>query len=370
MGKFQNLVYTLMTHEEESNLRKVALAPLFLLSFFYGLALKVRRCLFHCRLFQVRSLPCKVISVGNITLGGTGKTPIVCLLADMLQKKGYATAVLSRGYKGSFRKSAGVVSDGQKILMNAQEAGDEPVLLAETLSGVPILVGKERWVSGRYAVERFHSQVVILDDGFQHLGVKRDLNLLLIDSIHPFGNGHLFPRGNLREPLEEISRADAIVLTKGGNFDNIKELKRNFNRAWESLPVFRVAYRSVAIRVAGKSQCLSVKSIQGRKVLAFAGIAKPESFRETLLGLNAKISCFESFPDHYPYRSRDIERLWKKGEDLGAEALITTEKDWVRLGSASCSSIPLWILSIRHEFLDQDLERFEGFFWSHLENPT
>ncbi len=370
MGNFQNLVYTIMACEEESKLRKVALAPLSLLSFFYGLALKIRLFLFHCGIFHMRTLPCKVISVGNITLGGTGKTPFVCLLAEIVRGKGYATAILSRGYKGSFRKGVGVVSDGEKIRMNAREAGDEPFLLAATLPDVPVLVGKERWISGRHAVDRFRSQVVILDDGFQHLGVKRDLNLLLIDSIRPFGNSHLFPRGILRESLGEISRADAIVLTKGGSSDNIKKLKRKIHSVFENLPVFRVDYKPVSIRVAGKNQNLSVESLQDRKILAFAGIATPESFRQTLIGLNTRIIYFESFPDHYSYRSGDIERLWKKGEDLGAEALVTTEKDWVRLQSVFCGSIPLWILSVRHEFLDHDRERFEDFFWNHLENST
>ncbi len=369
MVKNHKLVYTFITREEESNLRQAALAPLCLLSFFYSLALKVRLLLYHCRVFQVRRLPCKVISVGNITLGGTGKTPFVCLLADLLRRKGYPTAILSRGYKGTFRKSAGVVSDGKEILMNAQEAGDEAFLLAETLADVPVLVGKERWISGRYAVDRFHSQVVILDDGFQHLEVRRDLNLLLIDSISPFGNGRLFPRGSLREPVEQVSRADAIVLTKGGRFDNIKKLKRKFQLALEGLPVFRVDYKPVAIRVAGKTQSLSVASLQERKILAFAGIARPESFRRTLLGLNAKISGFESFPDHHSYHPGDLERLWEKGKNLGVEAIVTTEKDEVRLRNIPGNSLPLWILKVRHEFLENDRERFEEFLWKHFINP-
>jgi tetraacyldisaccharide 4'-kinase len=369
MKDFHKLVYTILAQKEESNVRKAALAPLELLSFFYGLALKIRIFLFDHRVFQVRTLPCKVVSVGNITLGGTGKTPFVCLLAEMFHKKGYATAVLSRGYRGTFRKPTGVVSDGQKILMSPQEAGDEPFLLAETLTGVPVLVGKERGRSGQYAVDRFHSQVLILDDGFQHLGVKRDLNLLLIDSISPFGNGYLFPRGSLREPVEEVSRADAIVLTKGGNFDNIKKLKRKFQAALSGLPVFRVEYRPGTIRVAGDNQNLSIESLHGRRILAFAGIAKPDSFRRTLLGLNARIACFEPFPDHHAYRSRDIERLWEKGKDLEVEAIVTTEKDAVRLRNVPRHSIPLWILTIRHEFLENDGERFEEFFWKYFISP-
>ena len=370
MDTFHNLLYSIMAREEESKLRKAALVPLSLLSFFYGLALKIRLFLFQSGIFHMRALPCKVVSVGNITLGGTGKTPFVCLLAEILREKGYALAVLSRGYKGSFRKAVGVVSDGEKIHMNAWEAGDEPLLLAESLPGIPVLVGRKRWISGRYAVDRFRSQVVILDDGFQHLGLKRDLNLLLIDSIRPFGNGHLFPRGILRESLAEISRADALVLTKGGNFDNIKKLKPKFQTIFENLPVFRVDYKAISMWVAGKDQSLSAESLKGRNIVAFAGIATPDSFRRTLIGLNARIGYFESFPDHYPYRSGDIERLWKKAEDLGAEALVTTEKDWVRLEKVACRSIPLWILSVRHEFMDHDRERFEDFFWNHLKNTT
>ena len=369
MGKFENFIYHVMIGEEESSLRKVALAPLSLLSFFYGLVLKIRRFLFHCRIFQIRSLPCKVISVGNITLGGTGKTPFVCLLTKLVQEKGCTAAVLSRGYKGSFRGAVGVVSDGQEILMSSREAGDEPLLLAEILSGVPVLIGRERWRPGRYAVERFHSQVVILDDGFQHLAMKRDLNLLLIDSASPFGNGHLFPRGSLREPVDQVSRADAIVLTKGGNFDNIKKLKRKLQSATEGLPVFRVDYMPMAIRVAGEDKTLSTEALERRKILAFAAIARPESFRRTLLGLNARIIHFESFPDHHFYDSGDIERLCRKGRELGVEAIVTTEKDEVRLRNIPRIPLPLWVLTVRHAFLENDQERFEEFLWKHLNRP-
>ena len=216
----------LIRNPEESRLQQVLLAPLGLLSFFYGWVLEARLFLFRRGIYKTHSLPCKVISVGNLTLGGTGKTPFVRLIAEMVRDRGYRTAILSRGYKGKFQGPHEIVSDGERVFMDAAKAGDEPCLLAEKLRGIPIIVGRERWVSGQFAVDRFRTEVAILDDGFQHLSLKRDLNLLLIDSASPFGNGKLFPRGVLREPLDQIARADAITLTKTRSDDNIKILKK------------------------------------------------------------------------------------------------------------------------------------------------
>ena len=366
MTHFNKFFNNLISSQKESRLRKVVLFPLGLLSFFYGWAVSARIFLYARGIFSTHSLPCKVVSVGNITLGGTGKTPFVCLLSEMIQSKGFRVAILSRGYKGNFKDPFALVTDGERILMGAREAGDEPYLLAEKLRGVPVIVGKERWLSGKYAVERFQTEVVILDDGFQHLPLKRDLNLLLIDSSSPFGNGYVFPRGVLREPLKELCRADALLLTKVHDCANIKNLKENLKKKLVAYPIFETDYTPGEVRIAGSLRALPSGHLKGKKILAFSGLARPESFQKTLLGLEAKIVGVEAFPDHHGYVQEDVEKLWQRAAKLNAEALVTTEKDMVRLKDCSMGPLPLWVLSIQHVFEGDHQSRFEEFLFSRL----
>ncbi len=351
---------------KESLLRKIIFFPLGILSFFYGWAVSLRVCLYRMGFFPIRSLASKVVSVGNITLGGTGKTPFVILIAEMLRKKGLRVAILSRGYKGKFRGPFQVVSDGEKIFMEALEAGDEPFLISTKLSGIPVIVGKERWRSGQYAIDHFETEILILDDGFQHLSLKRDINLLLIDSSSPFDNGNLFPRGRLREPLRHLGRADAIILTKANQYDNFKILKHNLSKISKEIPIFHVKYLPNEIHARGKGVSFPPKYLEGKKVLAFSGIARPGSFQQTLLDLNARIAEFIAFPDHHPYSPEDLEMLSQKGRNLGVEALLTTEKDLVRCQGFKEGGIPLWGVSIQHVFGGDDLLFFEEFLLSKL----
>ena len=345
---------------------RILLAPLTLLSFLYSLAVRLRVFFYRQGIYRSRSLPCRVISVGNLTLGGTGKTPFVILLAEMIRRRGYRTAILSRGYKGKYEGPSAVVSDGDRILMDPLQAGDEPCLLARKLKGVPVIVGRERWVAGRLAIDRFRTEVIILDDGFQHLALNRDLNFLLLDSLSPFGNGSLFPRGELREPLSQIRRADALVLTKGGMDDIIINLGKRFMNLSEGRPVFRVRYEPEEIRVWGQEKVLPCLNLKKKRILAFSGLARPESFEKTLRDLGADIVQVETFPDHYTYEGKDLERLKEKALRAGAEAMVTTEKDMVRIQDFSPGMIPLWALSVRHGFQGEDLARFETFLFERL----
>ncbi len=304
--------------------------------------------------------------MGNLTLGGTGKTPFVILLAEMVRRRGYRTAILSRGYKGKYEGPCALVSDGDRVLMDPPQAGDEPCLLARKLEGVPVIVGRERWVAGRFAIDRFRTEVLILDDGFQHLALNRDLNFLLLDSFSPFGNGKLFPRGELREPLSQVRRADALVLTKGGADDMIINLGKRFMNLSEGRPVFRAWYEPEEIKVWGQETVLSCLNLKKRRILAFSGLARPESFEKTLRGLEAEIVQFETFPDHYAYEGKDLERLREEALRAGAEAMVTTEKDMVRIQDFPLGTIPLWALSVRHVFPGEDLARFETFLFERL----
>jgi tetraacyldisaccharide 4'-kinase len=353
-----------LSGEKEGKWVKILLYPLCLLSFFYGMAVRARACLYERGIFSSHSLSAKVISVGNITLGGTGKTPFASFLAEAIQVRGFRVAILSRGYMGTFPGPFGAVSDGEKILMEARQAGDESYLLAKKLRGIPVIVGKKRWLSGRFAIERFKSQVVILDDGFQHLPLKRDVNLLLLDAQGLFGNGWLFPRGSLREPLSHIKRADALILTKCDQADNINNLKKKLCELAGHLPVFAMQIVPVAIQPWGGNETLPLEIMGGRKVLAFSGIGRPDSFRKTLIALNSSLVGFETFPDHYWYKPEDFQRLVKEGEERGAEALVATEKDLTRLEGFMPDRLPLWAVAVKHEFMDNDREEFEEFLWA------
>lgn len=363
----KSFLHRLISNPEESQLQKILLAPLSLLAILYGWVVRIRVFFYRKGVYRTHSLSCKVISVGNLTLGGTGKTPFVILLAGMIRDKGYRTAVLSRGYKGEYTGPYGVVSDGEKTLLDAVQAGDEPYLLAQKLKGVPIVVGKKRWVSGRFVLDRFKPQVVILDDGFQHLALKRDIDILLLDSLHPFGNGKLFPRGELREPLTQMGRADVLILTKGGEDDTIINLRKRFMNLPEGVPLFRVHYQPQEVRVWGEEKGRTSLILKGRKVLAFAGLARPSSFEKTLSGLGAKVLKFEVFPDHYPYSPADLERLSREALRSGAEAIITTEKDLARMSFFPRHSIPLWTLAVSHEFRGNDGSLFAEFLFRRLD---
>jgi tetraacyldisaccharide 4'-kinase len=362
----KNFLHRLISNPRESKLQKILLAPLSILSLFYGWTVSARVFFYRKGIFHAHSLPCKVISVGNLTLGGTGKTPFVCLVAEMVHRRGHRTAVLSRGYKGSYGGPYALVSDGEKILLDSRRAGDEPCLLARKLRGIPVIVGRERRFAGRYAIERFQTEVLILDDGFQHLAVKRDIDLLLLDSSAPFGNGRLFPRGELRESWKQARRADALVLTKGGGDDIINNLGKRFMNLSKDLPVFRVRYEPETIQVWGEERTRSPQDLRGKKIWAFCGLAKPESFEKTLRGLGAEVLHFEPFPDHFPFQEEDLERLQRSSRQAGAEAMVTTEKDMVRLEGFPKGPVPLWALSVRHVFPDDDRSRFEAFLFERL----
>jgi tetraacyldisaccharide 4'-kinase len=349
---------------------RILLAPLTFLSFLYGLAVTLRVFFYRKGIYRSRSLPCRVVSVGNLTLGGTGKTPFVMMLAEMIHRRGYRTAVLSRGYKGNYESPCALVSDGEEILMDPLQAGDEPCLLARKLRGIPVIVGRERWTAGRFAIDRFGAEVLVLDDGFQHLALNRDLNFLLLDSFSPFGNGRLFPRGELREPISQVRRADALILTKGGMDDIIFNLGKRLMNLLEGRPVFRVRYEPAEIKVWGEERVLSPQYLMKRRIFAFSGLARPESFEKTLRGLEAEITGFETFPDHYAYEGKDLERLREKALRAGAEAMVTTEKDMVRIQGYRPGTMPLWVLTVRHVFPGEDLSSFETFLFERLDRNT
>jgi tetraacyldisaccharide 4'-kinase len=293
-----------------------------------------------------------VISVGNLTLGGTGKTPMVESVASFLQQEGLRVGVLSRGYGGRQSRSPTIVSDGKRCLVPPEVAGDEPVLLAEHLVGLPVVVGRNRYAAGMLAVERFGVDVIVLDDGFQHVQLARDLDILLLDAVRPFGNGRLFPRGDLRERPAAIARADAIVLTRweADTAPSLTALK-----LFQSvLPLFCSQHEPLDLRALAAGHLLPLASLKGQRILAFCGIGTPDHFRQMLQRLEAEIVTFVAFPDHHPYTRPEIEQLVLIAKQQSAEILVTTEKDGVRLRRLQPLTGQVWELRIRTTIVERE----------------
>ena len=321
----------------------------YLLSLPYGAAVRARNRLFDLGALPQRDVGCPVVSVGNLTVGGTGKTPMAIRVAGMLRDRGMRPALLSRGYGGSSAAGVLVVSDGRQALAGPEEAGDEPVLIARRLPGVPVLAGAKRAVTGRYARENFGADVLVLDDGFQHRWIRRDLDIVLLDSREPLGNGFLLPRGPLREPPEALGRADVVVLTRSEESGDA--LGGPLAGLVAGRPVLRTRIRPTRL-IATDGAELPLSHLAGRRVFAFAGIARPESFRRTLEGLGADVAGFRALPDHHRYGAEDVRRIERALGETGAEILVATEKDGVKLAGRAAFSRRLYCLAIETEILE------------------
>ena len=327
------------------------LFPLFAVSCIYGVVIWIRKTFYQRGLFKSRQLPCKVISVGNMTLGGTGKTPLVIALTRELQKRGINVGILSRGYKGMKERQGGIVSDGERVCLTPAESGDEPFMLAQMLSGVPVLVGKKRYEMGINAHERFGMDVLILDDGFQHLRLKRDVDIVLIDARQGFGNGRLFPRGPLREPLRSLRRASMLVLTKAEPSPTLGEIEGVLRYHAPAVPLYHSRYKSVFLLEAASKKMSPPHVVCGKRVFAFAGIADPAYFVYLLKGLGAEVVKEIHFPDHHNYELKDLMMLRHQGTTV--DLFVTTEKDFVKLQRLPLDDIPLYILGIEQEIVEE-----------------
>jgi tetraacyldisaccharide 4'-kinase len=300
-------------------------AALHLLSLPYAAAVALRNRLYDRAILRQELLPCPVISVGNLTVGGTGKTPTVIFIANLLKERGYRPAVLSRGYGGRAGDSVNIVSDGNRILLGWRDAGDEPILIAGAAPGVPVLTGGKRLLTGRAAVERFGADVLILDDAFQHRSLFRNLDIVLVDALRPVGNGFILPRGPLREMPEALRRAHLIIRT-GADGDPADPLP-----GFSGPPTFRGLRQPLGFVEGRTGRVLPLAELKGRRVSAFAGIGRPETFRGSLTKLGVEIASFRAFPDHHPYTRTDIDALRQLARKSRAVWIVTTEKDAVRL---------------------------------------
>jgi tetraacyldisaccharide 4'-kinase len=327
---------------EKSFLTRVSLLPLYLLSFLYGGGVRSRIFLYTSGLLRPKRLPCRVISVGNITVGGTGKTPLVMALARGLMERGIPVAILSRGYKRK-RTSKTLVSDGNSILLSPEESGDEPFLMAGSLKGIPILVGKDRFVNGRTALQQFGVHALLLDDGYQHLQLYRDLNILLIDSNIGFGDNHLLPRGLLREPLSYLRRADLFLLTKVEHLEECRLLEEKLREIHPFSPIFHSHYEPLGL-IGPKGEQEGLRSLRGKRALVISGIADPSYFSSLLKKCGMEIVKEAVFPDHHLYTEEDLASLEKQSS--GVDWFMTTEKDMVKMLKLNIGRLPIRALRI------------------------
>ncbi len=346
--------------KEKSLWAKVLLFPLYLLSLPYGGWVRTRAFFYTFGLKKPKRLPCPVISVGNITVGGTGKTPLVMALAKGLMDRGIPVAILSRGYKGK-KASGPLVSDGQMTLLSPEESGDEPFLMAKSLKDIPVFVAKDRFASGRMALQRFNVRGLLLDDGYQHLQLYRELNILLVDSHIGFGDQHLLPRGILRESLPHLRRAHLFLLTKVENPEQCRPLETILREIQPSSPIFHSHYEPIGL-VGPMEEWEALHSLKGKKVLVFSGIANPLYFSSLLKKCGMEIVREIRFPDHHFYSAKDLASLEKEGK--GTDWFVTTEKDMVKLMSLNIGHLPVRALRIEvrirreEEFYQRVMEIF------------
>lgn len=316
----------------------------------YGLGARMRRGLYARGYLEVRRLPAPVVSVGNLTVGGTGKTPVVASLARLFQGAGKRLAILSRGYGGQSRKVARL-SDGETISQKPPAVGEEAYWLARELPGVAVYTGASRHAAGLAAWREWRPDLFLLDDGFQHFQLHRDLDIVLLDAHEPFGNGHLLPRGPLREPRSALAAAQVLLVTRF-QAELHAPLLTDLEQEFPGKTVLTAAITPVRARSYPGGYEMPPEALRNRLLYGFAGMARPSVLVNTLQSLGADLKGFHAFPDHHPWSPGDVSRLVLEARRTGAAALITTTKDWARLGEAWKAEMLLWVLEVEAR-LDQ-----------------
>jgi len=332
----------------------------------YERAVQLRLSLYRRRILRPQELGCPVVSVGNLTIGGTGKTPVAEMLARELQRRGRRVAILSRGYKSVprpfmqrlrhklFRRldlfPPRIVSDGKKVLLDSRRAGDEPHMLAKNLPGVCVLVDKDRVKSGLHALRHFDSDILLLDDGLQYQRLRHGIDVVLVDRQSPFGNEHLLPRGTLREPPANLRRASYIIVTKSGPEPDEALLARlrALNRTAAIIECSHAPRHWEEIKTGAR---FPIEHLRGRHVGALSGIARPESFEEGVRQLGAVVEVSKAFADHHRFTKKEILRFLEWCDRRSLDALVTTEKDAVRFPDIDQPQVPMLFLRVEIEIL-------------------
>ncbi len=330
------------------------------ISFVFAAVVSLRYALYRTGVLRRFPLGVQVISIGNVTAGGTGKTPVTEIFARTLAEEGRKVAILSRGYR---RKEAPwwrrmfrqvitpplVVADGRRVLLDAATGGDEPYMLASNLPGVAVVVDRNRVKAGRYAVKRFGCDTLILDDGFQYQKLKHSIDVLLVDATNPFGNGNMLPRGILREPARHLKRADIIFLTKcRGDVSAVREEVRRYNKTAD---IVECNHSPRVLKDVWSREEYPLSWLQGKTLCTLSGIASPKGFENSLRHLGSKVVWCERYADHHRYDSSEVLYALNRTADMGADALVTTEKDAVRFPRFETTPVRCLYLRIAIEIL-------------------
>jgi tetraacyldisaccharide 4'-kinase len=338
-----------------------------LLSRIYSFIMNVRLALYEHRIIRSDTLGCQVISIGNLTVGGTGKTPVVEVFARALQKNSRKVAILSRGYmkaepplseklKNFFtfnteaHQPPRIVSDGERLLLDSDMGGDEPYMLASNLPSVCVIVDKDRVKSGRYAIQKLGCDTLVLDDGFQYLKLKHRVDIVLVDRTNPFDNGYVLPRGLLRESARHLSRATFIFITKSSG-DGSDELRRQIRALNDKAEIAECRHTPRHFQDVFTGERKPLEFLRGLKVAALSGIAAPKGFEDTLQRLGGDLVHRKRFVDHHRYTQQEILDMINASRDRGAAAIVTTEKDAVRFPMIERRDIPLYFLRVEIELL-------------------
>lgn len=330
------------------------------ISFIFLSVVSIRYLLYKTGLLRRYPLGIQVISIGNVTAGGTGKTPVTEIFARTLAAQGRKVAILSRGYR---RKEAPlwqrifsqvvnpplVVSDGKHVLLDSETGGDEPYMLASNLPGVAVVVDRNRVKAGRYAINRLGCDTIILDDGFQYQKLKHSIEVVLVDSTNPFGNGNMLPRGILREPAKNLKRADIIFLTKcRGDVSAVKDEIRKYNTTAE---IVECNHTPKVLKDVWSREEYPLDWLKGKTLCTLSGIASPKGFENSLRHLGSKVVWCERYADHHRYAASEILYALNRSADMDADALVTTEKDAVRFPRFETSPVKCLYLRIAIEIL-------------------
>ena len=332
----------------------------------FRVVVKARRSLYNWRILRDSTLGVQVIAIGNLTVGGTGKTPVVEKFARELRDEGRNVAILSRGYRSKpvpvhkwlmnkvFLRDdttpPRVVSDGRSLLLDSEMAGDEPYMLASNLKDVVVLVDKDRVKSGRYAIEKYGCDTLLLDDGFQYWKLRgRRLDVVLIDRQQPFGNERLLPRGTLREPPSHLARANFIFITKSDG--NTAELRRRIAEVNPSAGIIECIHHPLYLEDVFTGQQFGLEFLKGRKVASLSGIAQPESFEESLVQLQAELVYSKRFADHHRFSQQEILNAINRSKKRQADAIITTQKDAVRFPKLDRRDLPIYFMRVEIKIL-------------------
>ena len=350
----KDYLYAIITGRATGIIPSLLIGLLTPLSYIYAVVLRTRDWLYDCRILKQKHLPCRVISVGNIAAGGTGKTPVVIWIAKYLQSEGFQVGVLLRGYGREDRHSTLVVSDGKQILTSLTESGDEAGMIARKLPGVPVVVGSDRYTAGLEVIQLWgHAEgVLILDDGFQRRQLARDLDILTIDSTQPFGTGRLLPAGTLREPKTALRRTDILLLTR----TDLVAAPINFEPFVQEKQIFETRHQPTRLYQLSTGEECELDLLKGQHILAVCGIGNPEAFVGTLRQFGPKAVELLAFPDHHRYSLADLNDISTRARDIGVNIVVTTEKDSQKLEAFAATtefslpeSVQFFVLEIELE---------------------